>query len=69
MVMFNFEKESFFYQNDVLLIYFIKMLKIMHILGLCEDVSRASCTVVNIDFKPLGRKSDREGGGILGIYI
>jgi hypothetical protein len=33
------------------------------ILGLCSDVFRAACTVVNIDFQPLGLKSDRKQGG------
>ncbi len=41
-LMFNFEKASFF-QKLFLIDYFIKMLKIMHILGLCVDVSGAAC--------------------------
>ncbi len=33
------------------------------ILGFCAGVFRAAYTVVNIDFQPLGLKSDRKGGG------
>jgi hypothetical protein len=41
----------------------------MTILGFCEDVFRAACTVVNIDFQNLGLKSDRKEGEILGTKI
>ncbi len=63
-------KFNFNYQNDVLFFCFIKMLKTMLILGLRVDVdvSRAACSF-NIDFQPLGRKSDHEEGGILGNNI
>ncbi len=60
--MFNFVKVSF-YQNDVLFDYSIKMPGFKPILGLCAVYSGRH--VADIDFQPLGLKSDHKEGGIL----
>ncbi len=58
--MLNFVKASF-YQNYVLFDYSIKMSRFRPIWGSVPVYSGKH--VVNIDFQPLGLKSDRKGGG------
>jgi hypothetical protein len=41
-------KKQVFYQNDVLIDYFIKMWKVLHILGLCVDGSRVACSFYSL---------------------